>query len=905
MNAETPTNNDLSKSTTTTIQKDYNMEYIAETQINNDLSKLTTTTTQEVTTMINNAKTLMNNDSSNLILGDYDHIIAHKNLDSANLPPQFNQKDIKVIRDIFGNEQRFTPVNHEKRPYLKEWQKYPKTLDYCLSCLESNSKCKGLGLITGNGYLAIDFDGHNAWKLAKEMGLGELAEANTLAWSSGKEGRQQKLFKIPQHRLNDFQKLSRKAIKSYQNVSEVEKEQLEIRYERMQSVLPPSVHPETGKYSWINTNEPLELAVEQCDRILNLFEDKKPTKLEKLKAKQDNIDFSANDYKEKASPELLEEVKRIILELNYPLPSELLIEELAKSYRNVSNLLDGRTTELFSIAQYLGEKIIRLGLEPNLAKEILFLASKNNRKVDKEGEKYVLTQITNGLRLGADTAKEKIINSNKREPYKDNPELSLDIIIDTLTSDLTPEKKLDKIHKTIAPTSQKKTIINLIKLDYGERLRYNEYNFKIELDGNPIEDLELFYLNLAEENFIDTNKDLAIDVITKLAKNNSYNPLKNYFEELEKRKDLPKVDIKKLATLFFGTDDSIYDTYVYKHLIGSVARIYEAGCQKDEVLVLKGKQGYFKSSFFCELYGKEYFTDSVKNTDRDNLLILHENWCCELAELDHITGRKESGELKAFITSKTDSFRKPYARSTTRRGRTSVFVASVNKSEFLIDETGNRRFWVIPINKPINIEKVKQLRDSIWLEVYKAYKNGEVWHLTKEEQEYTSRLNQQFETQEGWESDGLIDFLTPFETIGISAHQILTQYLKKEEKDITGVDKRRISSILSKLGWEKLPSKKVIEGKQRQVWINPNSIQNKIAHQEINSENKETLEPIKLMLISLIKELYVIYYGRYDSNISLETMTMEELQDEKNRIMNHFRQKFNTPKTFNSENNSW
>ena len=48
-----------------------------------------------------------------------------------------------------------------------------------------------------------------------------------------------------------------------------------------------------------------------------------------------------------------------------------------------------------------------------------------------------------------------------------------------------------------------------------------------------------------------------------------------------------------------------------------------------------------------------------------------------------------------------DSIRKPYAREPVTKARTTVFCGTTNKAEFLNDDTGFRRWWVIPVTKKI------------------------------------------------------------------------------------------------------------------------------------------------------------------------------------------------------------
>jgi len=76
-----------------------------------------------------------------------------------------------------------------------------------------------------------------------------------------------------------------------------------------------------------------------------------------------------------------------------------------------------------------------------------------------------------------------------------------------------------------------------------------------------------------------------------------------------------------------------------------------------------------------------------------------------------------------------------------RRG---VIVGSTNKEEFLNDPTGDRRFWVIEVNQPINYEKVTEDRDRLWAAAVNAYKNGAEWWLSAEEQQLSASGNELF-----------------------------------------------------------------------------------------------------------------------------------------------------------------
>lgn len=154
-----------------------------------------------------------------------------------------------------------TPVR-EKRPYRKSWQNEPPlSRSYVLQEMETK-KATGYGLRTGNisgGVLAIDFDGESAIELM--MNLPDYQELpKTVSWTSGKQGRCQLLFKIPDSHKKEFDDFTRLALSEFNGFKCEKHEQLEFRYNGCQSVLPPSYHPDTGEYRWINSPDDTQAA---------------------------------------------------------------------------------------------------------------------------------------------------------------------------------------------------------------------------------------------------------------------------------------------------------------------------------------------------------------------------------------------------------------------------------------------------------------------------------------------------------------------------------------------------------------------------------------------------------------------------------------------------------------------
>lgn len=157
-------------------------------------------------------------------------------------------------------EWSLTPVRG-KRPYRNQWQAEAPIERSLIGEEVKTGTATGYGLRLGGELIALDQDGAGALSKFTEL-VGE-EDPNTVIWTSGKEGRRQALFRLPkelQNRLekNDFTRVDLKCDGG---------DHLEVRYARMQSVLPPSLHPETGAYRWINSPSETPVAVAPLELI--------------------------------------------------------------------------------------------------------------------------------------------------------------------------------------------------------------------------------------------------------------------------------------------------------------------------------------------------------------------------------------------------------------------------------------------------------------------------------------------------------------------------------------------------------------------------------------------------------------------------------------------------------------
>ena len=286
--------------------------------------------------------------------------------------------------------------------------------------------------------------------------------------------------------------------------------------------------------------------------------------------------------------------------------------------------------------------------------------------------------------------------------------------------------------------------------EWFPNLRFNELTKFCESNGRKLKpySVEQLYICLGEMGWkIDKSK--AQDVFEKVAQENCYNPIKEYLEFVEKDQTIIPADTSKIASTYLKTSDSLSDEMLFKWLVGAAQRIFENGCQMDYCLVLKGGQGLKKSTFFRTLC-KGYFCDSMAE-GKDHSMLIGTTWFKAFEELETITGKKECGELKNLITIREDIFRAPFARNTDHHPRASIFCGTVNDDQFLKDHTGNRRFWVIPVNERIDTKKVETDLDAVWKGIMIAYRQGVLPMLSESFEDLSNHRNSQYEQEDPYE----------------------------------------------------------------------------------------------------------------------------------------------------------
>ena len=400
-----------------------------------------------------------------------------------------------------------------------------------------------------------------------------------------------------------------------------------------------------------------------------------------------------------------------------------------------------------------------------------------------------------------------------------------------------------KLTKGEKDTEKKKKLIITYELfvefieKQGYSIRYNQITHNFEFfgfdNGESAEHLaenvptilhdklKLMYTHVSKQNII--------DYITRYATRHKYNPVLNAIQSV-KWDGVDRVgqiyDIFKIPT---DTEEGIYSRiFIFKWLKQCVCGLFndiENPFSLDIILIFQGKQGIGKTRFFEMLaLNSKFFGEGIclDPRDKDSIIQATSKWISELGEIGS-TMKKDMDSVKAFLTKSTDEYRTPYGKASLHYPRMTSFVGTVNDEQFLIDQTGNRRFVTIPLPLDLVIDYNTQIKPfnalQLWSQIYELVKNEDkasCFRLDEEEKRYLEKRNSAFVKPMKSECE-VLDILaeqqTPEQgytctTKEMTVLQFIQCHNLKYDASVVG-------KVLSKYGYE--TKKKKVNGKSIRV----------------------------------------------------------------------------------------
>jgi len=233
-----------------------------------------------------------------------------------------------------------------------------------------------------------------------------------------------------------------------------------------------------------------------------------------------------------------------------------------------------------------------------------------------------------------------------------------------------------------------------------------------------------------------------------------------------------------------------------------VRRVYEPGCQFDNLIILEGAQGIFKTTMLRILGGEWYAPFSIKADSKDAVDVMRGKWLLEMEELAQMRST-DIEHVKAFLSRKVDRVRLSYRMNAQDFPRQSVLIGTMNPvgdNTYFKDSTGNRRFWPIACNSYIDVEWIKENRDQIFAEAMRGWRTEPLFLDKKESLDVSIAEQEERQAKDPWLymiEDYLIgkNSVTPIE--------LLTKACHCSRDKITVREMTKIGICMKALGWER------------------------------------------------------------------------------------------------------
>jgi hypothetical protein len=287
---------------------------------------------------------------------------------------------------------------------------------------------------------------------------------------------------------------------------------------------------------------------------------------------------------------------------------------------------------------------------------------------------------------------------------------------------------------------------------------------------------------------------------------NRFDPVSDYLDGL-RWDGQPRLD-RWLIDYLGAEDTPLNHSIGRKVLIAAVRRARSPGRKFDHVMVLEGKQGAGKSSAIQILAGPDNFSDQpiLHLETRAQQEAIEGVWLYELSELAGM-GRRAVEMLKNFFSKNEDSARPAYGRFRVNQPRRCIFIGTTNDSEYLQDDTGNRRFWPVRIGT-IRLELLTHYRDQLWGEAAAMEASGESLTIPEDLWGAAAEQQEQRRTQDPW--DGLLadargaiyndDGAHAEERI--ASDELLTLHLRLPADKLTDAASKRLRRVMNRLDWQ-------------------------------------------------------------------------------------------------------
>jgi predicted P-loop ATPase len=262
--------------------------------------------------------------------------------------------------------------------------------------------------------------------------------------------------------------------------------------------------------------------------------------------------------------------------------------------------------------------------------------------------------------------------------------------------------------------------------DWVGAFRYDEFKKQVLFGNQPMKDHHVLTTQTwlqGEMGMPGLARNIVSDAIEERAHVCAFDSALDWLKSLE-WDGTPRVDT--WLSSVYGVDDDEYHRGVGSNWFRAIVkRLVWPASKFDHVLVIQGGQGVRKTTSISAL-GKDWHVETiVKADDKDFIMQFDGKAIVEFSEGGTLS-HSDTKTLKAIITRVSDKYRAPYGRVVEEHPRRCVFCMTTNEIQYLKDETGNRRWWVVRMPEEVDadVEWIEENRDQLFAEAYHRREEG-------------------------------------------------------------------------------------------------------------------------------------------------------------------------------------
>ena len=341
---------------------------------------------------------------------------------------------------------------------------------------------------------------------------------------------------------------------------------------------------------------------------------------------------------------------------------------------------------------------------------------------------------------------------------------------------------------------------------YPHKLAYDSFKDVLvstpntELNWQPITDTYYTATRLWLENvmkFHPVSREMVRDAIYYIAEVNKMDTAQIWLSSLIWDK---KERIKNFLPTYMGTVAGAYERSVGLYIWTALAgRIMEPGCPADMVPILIGNQGLGKSTGIAAMVpDPDYFVE-IRLDEADDVIARKMRGVL-IGEIAEMRGLRSTDleRIKSFVTRKHEKWVPKYQEFATTFARRCLMIGTSNEDDLFMD-TENRR-WLPVRTAGVDVDAIKRDRDQLWAEAFQTWiADGIHWQKAEE---LGKDEHEEYKATDAW-AQIIEQWVTANGILNCKLHDALTQGVGMDVRHINRGHELRAANCLRAAGFEK------------------------------------------------------------------------------------------------------